>query len=371
MSGSQKQQAPDSLANTEAMLTDVDRVFSVRLLSWFDQHGRHDLPWQHPRSPYFVWLSEVMLQQTQVATVKAYFTRFVTRFPTLPDLAAASLDDVLSLWAGLGYYSRARNLHACAKRCVLRHAGTLPMDREQLQALPGIGRSTAAAILAQAFEQKAAILDGNVKRILARVTATLEWPGLAPVERALWHEAERRLPDARFADYTQALMDLGATVCAARAPKCPQCPVSDGCLALSQALTSSIPAKRQKKARPTRFTNWLLVRDAQDRVLLMRRPELGIWGGLYCLPEASDVADFFNQALPLENLVLHAPMPDIRHVFTHFSLIATPVRAYARAAVGLSEPGSIWVNLLTMQQIGLPSPVRRLLEQIFSSTDND
>ena len=346
-------------------------AFSARLLAWFDQHGRHDLPWQHPRSPYFVWLSEVMLQQTQVATVKGYFTRFVTRFPTLPELASATLDEVLSLWAGLGYYSRARNLHACAKLCVLNHAGNLPAEQAQLQLLPGIGRSTAAAILAQAFEQKAAILDGNVKRVLARVTATREWPGLPAVERALWREAEMRLPAARFADYTQALMDLGATVCTVRAPKCCACPLVDDCQAHALALTDSLPTKRLKKARPTRLSNWLVVSDAQGQVLLTRRPELGIWGGLYCLPEANDAEDFFNQALPLENLVLHAPMPEIRHVFTHFSLIATPVRAYARAAVGLREPGFIWVDLLTMQQIGLPSPVRRLLEQIFGSTDID
>ena len=376
MPGSQKHQAPDARQCTEAKLAELDRAdvncaFSERLLAWFDQHGRHDLPWQHPRSPYFVWLSEVMLQQTQVATVKAYFTRFVARFPTLPDLAAASLDEVLSLWAGLGYYSRARNLHACAKLCMMNHAGTLPAEQAQLQALPGIGRSTAAAILAQAFAQKAAILDGNVKRVLARVTATREWPSLPQVERALWHEAELRLPDARFADYTQALMDLGATVCIVRAPKCPSCPVSAGCAALSQTLTCSIPAKRPKKIRPTRRSNWLVVADAQNRVLLMRRPELGIWGGLYCLPEATDAADFFTQALPLENLVLHTPLPEIKHAFTHFSLIATPVRAFAHAAVGLGEPGFIWVNQETMQKIGLPSPVRRLLEQIFDSTSNE
>ena len=341
--------------------------FSARLLSWFDQHGRHDLPWQHPRTPYFVWLSEVMLQQTQVATVKAYFSRFITRFPTLPELAEATLDEVLSLWAGLGYYSRARNLHACAKLCVRNHAGTLPSEQSQLQALPGIGRSTAAAIMAQAFELKAAILDGNVKRVLARITATREWPGLPQVERALWHEAELRLPTTRFADYTQALMDLGATICTVRAPKCALCPMANDCLTLRLGLTETLPVKRPKKARPTRYASWLVVRDTQDRVLLSRRPELGIWGGLYCLPEATDAADFFSQALPLKNLVLHAPTPEIKHVFSHFSLIATPVRANACATVGLAEPGFIWVDQQSMSQLGLPSPVRRLLEQFFQT----
>lgn len=341
--------------------------FSERLLCWFDQYGRHDLPWQHPRSPYFVWLSEVMLQQTQVVSVKAYFARFVARFPTLPALAAASLDEVLSLWAGLGYYSRARNLHACAKLCVLHHAGTLPAQQAQLQALPGIGRSTAAAILAQAFEQKAAILDGNVKRVLARISATREWPGLAHVERALWSEAERRLPATRFADYTQALMDLGATVCTARAPKCTICPLAKDCQALQQAITESLPVKRPKKTRPTRFASWLVVLDGQDRVLLTRRPELGIWGGLYSLPEAADAADFFSQSLPLKNLVLHAPMPELTHVFTHFRLIATPIPARARPSIGLAEPGFIWVDQQRMAQLGLPSPVRRLLEHFFQT----
>ena len=317
-----------------------------------------------------------MLQQTQVATVKSYFTRFVARFPTLADLAAATLDEVLSLWAGLGYYSRARNLHACAKLCMREYAGTLPADQAQLIALPGIGRSTAAAILAQAFEQKAAILDGNVKRVLARVTATREWPGLPHVTQALWREAELRLPDARFADYTQALMDLGATICTARAPKCSLCPVANGCQAFALGLTESLPVKRPKKVRPTRYASWLLVRDSQlagqtegnqSRVLLVRRPELGIWGGLYCLPEANDVADFLSQYLPLKKLVLHAPMPEIKHVFTHFTLMATPISASANATEGLSEPGFMWVDRQTMNQFGLPSPVRRLLEQFFAA----
>ncbi len=343
----------------------ANHTFSERVLSWFDQNGRHDLPWQHPRSPYYVWLSEVMLQQTQVATVKAYFSRFVARFPSLPELAAATLDEVLSLWAGLGYYSRARNLHACAKLCVLNHAGTLPAEHTQLHALPGIGRSTAAAILAQAFEQKAAILDGNVKRLLARVTATPEWPGLPHVERALWRAAESRLPAARFADYTQALMDLGAMVCTVRAPKCAFCPVANACQAHQLKLTESLPVKRPKKARPTRFASWLVARNLSDQILLVRRPELGIWGGLYCLPEAFEVADFFSQSLPLQNLVLHAPMPQIKHVFTHFTLIATPVRANADATLGLAEPGFIWVDQLSMSQLGMPSPVRRLLAQMF------
>ena len=292
-----------------------------------------------------------MLQQTQVATVKSYFTRFVARFPTLADLAAATLDEVLSLWAGLGYYSRARNLHACAKLCMREYAGTLPADQ-------------------------AAILDGNVKRVLARVTATREWPGLPHVTQALWREAELRLPDARFADYTQALMDLGATICTARAPKCSLCPVANGCQAFALGLTESLPVKRPKKVRPTRYASWLVVRDSQlagqteekqSRVLLVRRPELGIWGGLYCLPEANDVADFLSQCLPVKKLVLHAPMPEIKHVFTHFTLMATPISASANATEGLSEPGFMWVDRQTMNQFGLPSPVRRLLEQFFAA----
>ncbi len=339
--------------------------FSRNLLHWFDRHGRHDLPWQHPRSPYFVWLSEVMLQQTQVATVKGYFIRFVARFPTLPALAAADLDAVLSLWAGLGYYSRARNLHACAKLCVAQHAGDLPNTAEQLIALPGIGRSTAGAILAQAFGQKAAILDGNVKRVLARVTAEPAWPGLPDVQRALWQASEQRLPEARFADYTQALMDLGASVCTPRLAKCDVCPLTNDCQAVRLGLAQSLPVKRPKKPKPTRFANWLLVRDADARILLIRRPELGIWGGLYAFPQAQDAQDFFAQALPIKNLVLHAPLPDVRHVFTHFTLIATPIPAQARAVDGLAQAGFVWVRRDNAAGLGLPAPMRRLLDGYF------
>jgi A/G-specific adenine glycosylase len=340
--------------------------FAMRLLRWFDLHGRHDLPWQHPRSPYFVWLSEVMLQQTQVATVKSYFTRFVARFPTLPELAAADLDEVLHLWAGLGYYSRARNLHACAKRCVLHHAGSLPCTAEQLIALPGIGRSTAGAILAQAFAQKAAILDGNVKRVLARVTGALEWPGLPHVQRALWLAAEQRLPDIRIADYTQALMDLGASVCRPGLAKCGVCPVLDNCQAARLGLTQSLPVKRPKKTKPTRFASWLLVRDDAARILLVRRPELGIWGGLFAFPQAENVQDFFAQALPVENLVLQEPLADVRHVFTHFTLIAAPIPARARATEGLAEAGFVWVGRDTAARVGMPAPMRRLLDRYFT-----
>ena len=209
----------------------ADRIaFSARLLAWFDHHGRHDLPWQHPRTPYRVWLSEIMLQQTQVATVIPYFLRFIERFPTLPDLAAASTDDVMAHWAGLGYYARARNLHAAAKACVKGHGGELPRDIEALHALPGIGRSTAGAILSQAWNDRFAILDGNVKRVLARFHGIAGWPGLPAVEKQLWALAEQHLrdvPDGRQADYTQAQMDFGATLCTRAVPACAICPLQD------------------------------------------------------------------------------------------------------------------------------------------------
>jgi A/G-specific adenine glycosylase len=341
--------------------------FSERLLQWFDQHGRHDLPWQHPRSPYFVWLSEVMLQQTQVNTVKDYFQRFVARFPTLAALAKADLDEVLTLWAGLGYYSRARNLHACAQQCLARHGGDLPDNFDDLIALPGIGRSTAGAILAQAFGQRAAILDGNVKRVLARLDAIRTWPGTPETERALWQRAQTLLPLTKMPQYSQAIMDFGATLCTARLPKCEQCPISDLCQALALGLTQELPVKRSKKPSPTRHSFWLLARDVDGRVLLQRRPELGIWGGLYSLPEADDSADFSAQNLPLTKLVLGQELATVRHVFTHFNLVARPILARAAEKQGLQGPGWVWVDRDNLRAFGMPAPVAKLLAGLFES----
>jgi len=254
------------------------------LLAWFDTHGRHDLPWQHPRTPYRVWISEIMLQQTQVSTVVPYFERFLQRFPDVHSLAAAAQDDVLALWSGLGYYARARNLHRAAQHIVERHDGKFPTTLEAWLALPGIGRSTAGAILAQAFEQRQPILDGNVRRVLARYHAIDGWPGDRAVQDQLWKRAEAATPHRRIADYTQAIMDLGATVCT-RTPRCNQCPLSTGCGAHRLGRTADFPGRRPRKTLPVRLTAMLVLRDENGRILLVRRPPTGIWGGLWSLPE--------------------------------------------------------------------------------------
>jgi A/G-specific adenine glycosylase len=363
--------------------------FSGDLLVWFDCHGRHDLPWQQPRSPYFVWLSEVMLQQTQVTTVIGYFNRFVARFASLEALAQAQLDEVLALWAGLGYYTRARNLHRCAKICVAEHGASLPASFDALIALPGIGRSTAGAILAQAFAQKAAILDGNVRRVLVRQLALSEWPGLPHVERQLWQHAHALLPEVRISDYTQAQMDLGALVCTARRPSCAICPVQKSCLAFAQGKTHELPVRRPKKTRPLRACHWLLAQDADARILLIRRPERGIWGGLYCLPEVEDVQDFQALVLPGQNYRFGAlaPLAEVRHEFSHFTLTAQVHRAQALETdfppfVGVRDGGVLppsglpsgtreishtngtylWADATVLKTLGMPAPVKKLLQ---------
>ncbi|MFN4262947.1 MAG: A/G-specific adenine glycosylase [Thioalkalivibrionaceae bacterium] len=287
VSGVMPQTEPQSSA------TDSEVCFAGRLLKWFDEHGRHDLPWQRPRSIYRVWLSEVMLQQTQVETVRDAFQRFVLRFSTLETLAAASLDEVLTQWAGLGYYARARNLHRAAQTVV--EAGGFPLDREGLEALPGIGRSTAAAICAQAYGQREAILDGNAKRLFARHAGIPGWPGTPAVARKLWEAAEARLPAencgnaARMPDYTQAVMDVGATLCLRRRPRCVECPVNEDCAALSSDRVGSIPAPRPARVRPLVAMAFAVLCDEGGRVWFERRSEDGVWGGLYALPEI-DVA---------------------------------------------------------------------------------
>src|SRR5690554_3909603 len=269
-----------------AVKQDANTGFADRLLEWFDANGRHDLPWQHPRTPYRVWLSEIMLQQTQVQVAAPYFERFVAALPDLPSLARAPLDDVLALWSGLGYYARARNLHSAAKACMERYDGDLPRDLAALMALPGIGRSTAGAILAQAWGDRHPILDGNVKRVLARVHAVEGWPGTSRVERQLWEHAQSHLPRTRMADYVQAQMDLGATVCTRHAPACLLCPVSAQCQALAQGRVAELPTPRPGKPLPQRETTVLLAWDDSGRVLLQRRPPAGIWASLWSLPGA-------------------------------------------------------------------------------------
>jgi A/G-specific adenine glycosylase len=337
--------------------------FAQRLLHWFDRHGRHDLPWQHPRTPYRVWLSEVMLQQTQVATVIPYFTRFLDRFPSLTALAEASEDAVFAQWSGLGYYSRARNLHRAAQQCVAEHGGELPDTREALQALPGIGRSTAGAILAQAFGRREAILDGNVKRVLTRHLGIDQFPGLPAVERALWRAAEARLPETRLPDYTQALMDLGATVCTRRRPQCAACPVRGDCIAHAQDRTAELPVRAARKSLPERQTRLLVLQDERGAVLLEKRGPGAVWNGLWSLPEAADAGAVVH-TLSAWNADGGETLPDLNHVFSHYRLRAAVSRHACRPQAVADGDRWRWCRRDDWRSLGLPTPIRRLLESL-------
>lgn len=339
-------------------------AFATALLEWFDRCGRHDLPWQRERGAYRTWVSEIMLQQTQVATVAAYFERFMQRFPTVATLAAAPLDEVLHLWSGLGYYARARNLHRAAQQVVAAHGGELPQDAAALQALPGIGRSTAGAILAMAHGRRHAILDGNVKRVLARVHAVAGWPGQAAVERRLWELAVAHTPAERVADYTQAVMDLGATVCRRARPACAACPVAPMCAARAQGRQADYPASRPRRARPLRYARMLLVQDPTGAVLLERRPATGVWGGLWCPPELDgESPESWSRRVLGAPLRAEPPLARVRHGFTHFELEITPLRARIEApAPRLMESGRwVWYNARTPAKLGLAAVVERLI----------
>ncbi len=328
--------------------------FSSRLLRWFDQHGRHDLPWQHPRSAYRVWLAEVMLQQTQVATVIPYYRHFLRRFPTIAALARAPDDDVLAQWSGLGYYARARNLHAAAKIIERDHGGEFPREFETVLNLPGIGRSTAGAILAQAQGQRHAILDGNVRRVLARMKAIPGWTGDPGVQKKLWALSESLLPSSRLADYTQAMMDLGATVCTARAPRCDVCPLRGGCKARVNGLTQKIPAPRPKRLRPLKREKILLIRNSNGRLLLERRPPRGIWGGLWCPP--------LNTTGRWPGGRKQTVGPVVHHALTHFDLELLPV--LLKTSSKTSAANQRWATLAEARKLGLPAPVRKLLQDL-------
>ena len=345
----------------------VDGEIAARLLAWFDRHGRMDLPWQHPRTSYRVWLSEIMLQQTQVSVVTGYFNRFVSALPDLPALARAPQDEVLALWSGLGYYARARNLHAAAKLCVERHGGDLPRDLDALVALPGIGRSTAGAILTQAWGDAAPILDGNVKRVLCRLFGIHGWPGTPAVEKKLWSIAGSLLPDARLADWTQAQMDFGATLCTRANPACAICPLQNACTARREGRIAELPAAKPGKPLPQRETQMLIAQDPEGRVLLWRRPPTGIWASLWSLPQHEGVDEaqaWFQRHLDGDFAGARA-LPALDHGFTHFRLRIHP-RLIAvngpRAAIG-DNADLRWANRAELAAIGLPAPVRKLLQE--------
>ena len=345
-------------------------TFAPRLLAWFDRSGRHDLPWQHPRSPYRVWLSEIMLQQTQVAVVIPYFLRFLEHFPTLPDLAAAGTDAVMAQWAGLGYYARARNLHAAARRCVELHGGELPRDFDALHALPGIGRSTAGAILSQAWNDRFPILDGNVKRVLTRYHGIAGYPGLPAVEKPLWAIAQAHVAavaDGRMADYTQAQMDFGATLCTRANPACVLCPLQDDCVARRDGLVEALPTPKPGKTLPEREALALLLENAAGELLLQRRPPSGIWASLWTLPQAdseTELRAWLERETRDRAFDDAEPMPPIVHTFSHYRLHLQPLRlrkVALRDAVRDNDDLR-WVARADLSALGLPAPIRKLLD---------
>ena len=333
-------------------------AFSSRVLKWFDQHGRKDLPWQQNINAYRVWVSEIMLQQTQVKTVIPYFEAFMQRFPTIQSLAKASQDDVLHHWSGLGYYSRARNLHISAQQVCDIYSGDFPQSIEQLIELPGIGRSTAGAIAAIAFGEHCSILDGNVKRVLARHFAVEGWPGKSAVADHLWGFAEAHTPKQRVADYTQAMMDLGATLCTRSKPNCPECPVQQSCQALASNQIALYPGKKPKKVIPIKTTEMHIVVNTEGHVLLQMRPPTGIWASLWSLPEG----ELLHQQLQLDE---GQRWPEIRHTFSHFHLDITPIQYRSNCDHTVMEPDQwLWYDLNQPAEVGLAAPVSKLIAKL-------
>jgi len=343
--------------------------FTAALLPWFDVHGRKTLPWQRDPTPYRVWVSEVMLQQTQVSTVVPYYERFMARFPDLASLAAAPEDEVLHLWTGLGYYARARNLRACAQTLMARHGGEFPRELAAVEALPGIGRSTAAAILALARGERHPILDGNVKRVLARVFGITGDPAAAPTLAALWSRAEECTPMDRVGAYTQAIMDLGATVCTRARPACTVCPLNALCVAAREGRQAELPQRKQKRARRAREATLLIAESAAEggrAILLERRPAPGIWGGLWSPPQfESEFAalDWCRRELGEPSMDSRRLTP-IDHSFTHFDLKLTPIHVVCRAGPRVRDGEHLWYSLSAPPKVGLPQPIRQLFERL-------
>jgi len=322
--------------------------FARKLVRWQARHGRHDLPWQRTRDPYRIWLSEVMLQQTQVATVIPYYRRFLARFSSVRALAKATLDDVLTVWSGLGYYTRARNLHAAARAVMALHRGRFPRTRQALESLPGLGRSTAAAIAVFAFGEREAILDGNVKRVLARHFAVRG----GSIEKRLWKLAESELPRKNVEAYTQALMDLGAGVCTRKRPACANCPLNKTCKGRARGRPEAFPEPKPRRNRPVRNAAMLVLLH-EGEVLLEKRPPTGVWGGLWCFPEIEADSEKFAGSKRL---------PVLRHEFTHFTLDITPIVCFLESAPPrVAEPGQLWLPVEDALGAAVPTPVRKLL----------
>ncbi|MEL6869001.1 MAG: A/G-specific adenine glycosylase [Pseudomonadota bacterium] len=362
-------------------MTTGSDAFAQRVLTWFDAHGRKHLPWQQDKTRYRVWISEIMLQQTQVATVIGYFERFIERFPDVVTLADADSDEVLSLWSGLGYYARARNLHKAARIVRDDHDGEMPGDIDALIALPGIGRSTAGAILALTDDQRHPILDGNVKRVLARHDAVAGWPGQSAVLAELWTLSERYTPQARVGDYTQAMMDLGATLCTRSKPRCEACPLGGSCTARAAGTMLNYPGKKPKAQKPQRSTAMLVVCDSDGRLLLRRRPAEGIWGGLWSFPEIDAHASREDIDVALATVLRNRAagnhsvnrLPGFTHKFTHFDLAIVPYRididAAAERVQDAADDAPAWFSIDAIADVGVPRPVSRIIESLQSTPD--
>jgi A/G-specific adenine glycosylase len=343
-------------------------VFAEKLIAWQQVHGRHDLPWQQTRDPYAVWVSEIMLQQTQVSAVIGYYGRFMARFPTIASLAEATQDEVMQHWSGLGYYSRARNLHHAAQTIMREHAGVFPQDFIQIQTLKGIGRSTAAAISVFSFQQPQTILDGNVKRVLARLHAVDGWPGLPLIEKRLWSLAESLLPAKNLPAYIQGLMDFGATLCTRSKPRCHDCPMQGECLAFQQQRVAQLPVSKPRKAIPEKQTTMLMILDGGE-ILLEKRPDKGIWGGLWSFPECQP--DQISVQQTQERYGLQAEslegLPVLWHTFTHFKLEITPQPLQLVGERPVLPPHLQWLPLADAITAALPTPVRTLLKTLQQS----
>jgi len=339
--------------------------FAQQVLEWYQRFGRKTLPWQQEKTPYKVWLSEVMLQQTQVATVIPYFQRFMARFPTVTDLAAAPLDEVLHLWTGLGYYARARNLHKAAQQIAYKHQGIFPQNFEDVSALPGVGRSTAGAVLSLSLGQHFPILDGNVKRVLARCYAVSGWPGKKEVEKKLWQISEEVTPAQGVSEFNQAMMDLGALVCTRSKPKCELCPLNRGCIAYATSSWASYPGKKPKQTLPVR-EGWFLMMQRDDGIWLEQRPPVGLWGGLYCFPQFNSDAELRDwlRSQGRDPAALQQ-LTAFRHTFSHFHLDIVPMwLPEPSSGAAMDEGSGLWYNLAQPPSVGLAAPVERLLQQL-------
>lgn len=341
-------------------------AFGPAVVAWYNQHGRKDLPWQQNVSPYRVWISEIMLQQTQVTTVMDYFARFMQAMPNVQTLAAAPLDEVLHLWTGLGYYTRARNLHKTAQLICETYNGEFPRSAATLATLPGIGPSTAGAIASLSMDLRAPILDGNVKRVLARYSAEASYPGASQATKRLWQISEELTPYQDVAKYTQAMMDLGATLCTRKQPDCARCPVSSGCIAYATEQQHLLPAPRPRKELPVKRVTMPLLVNQDNAMLLQQRPTEGIWGGLWSLPELDDIASL--QPLLREHLLnleqQHCLEP-LRHTFSHYHLDIEPwlIRVHSSAPLGIAENNWLWYNPYNPPRLGLAAPIKGLIER--------